>query len=208
MKVAIINYGMGNIGSVRRALENLGVEPYVAEYPEQLHSANRIILPGVGSFSEGMQALVDGGWVQELNTEVLVKKKPLLGICLGMQLLAERGYEGEPTNGLGYLSGSVKHLNDLKCLGPIPHVGWNEINKINSAQILRSIPDATDLYFVHSYAYDGIDATQVIATAQYEGALVAAVVGRDHIMGTQFHPEKSSRAGVQILNNFIEFSPC
>jgi glutamine amidotransferase len=208
MKVAIVNYEMGNIGSVRRALENMGVEGYVAEYPDDLHGANRIILPGVGSFAQGMTALQAGGWVDELYTQVQVKKKPLLGICLGMQLLANKGYEGAEVSGLGYLKGEIRHLRDLGCKGPVPHVGWNDINRSGSHPMLTAIPDHTDVYFVHSYAYDAPSSPEVLAHTKYGDTQIVAAVGSGHIMGTQFHPEKSSRAGAQILKNFIDFVVC
>ena len=207
MKIAIINYGMGNLGSVRRSLENLGVDVIVAERPIQLLDANCIILPGVGSFGEGMKKLSDEGWIESLQVEVMEQGKPLLGICLGMQMLSSSSEENGLNKGLNFISGKVLRIDQLGCSLRIPHVGWNEVNYQEGTPLFNDIPQAIDFYFVHSYAFVVDDPDSVIATSAYDISITAAV-SKNHIFGTQFHPEKSSRAGQQILKNFIEFASC
>ncbi len=207
MKIAIINYGMGNLGSVRRSLENLGADVIIAERPIQLLDANRIILPGVGSFGEGMKKLSDEGWIESLQIQVMEQGKPLLGICLGMQMLSSSSEENGLNEGLNFISGKVLRLDQLGCSLRIPHIGWNEVNYQESTPLFNDIPQAIDFYFVHSYAFTADDPNNVIATSAYDISITAAVC-KKHIFGTQFHPEKSSKAGQKILKNFIEFAPC
>ncbi|HET7298631.1 MAG TPA: imidazole glycerol phosphate synthase subunit HisH, partial [Burkholderiales bacterium] len=193
MKVAVIDYGLGNLGSVRRAIAELGAEPVLADKPEQLASADRVILPGVGSFADGMALLRERGWVGALRET----GKPVLGICLGMQLLASRGTEGGDSEGLDLIPGEVVGLDKLGCELRIPHVGWNSVAVDDPGRILRGITSGTDFYFVHSYVFQPRDAADVVATTSY-GVPVTAVVGRGNAMGTQFHPEKSSKAGFRV----------
>jgi imidazole glycerol-phosphate synthase subunit HisH len=207
MKVALINYGMGNLGSVRRALEELRAQVVIADHPVALYDANRIVLPGVGAFGEAMTRLHAGGWVEALQRQVQEAGKPLLGICLGMQLLAASSEENGFSEGLGFLPGRVRRLDSMGCTLRIPHVGWNEVRFRDGAALFRRIPQATDLYFVHSYAFESNHADDVCATTTY-GPELAAAVQRGHIFGTQFHPEKSSKAGRQILKNFLEYVAC
>ena len=204
MKVAVIDYGLGNLGSVRRAIAELGAEPLLADEPGQLAAVDRIILPGVGSFADGMGLLRNRGWVRALRET----GKPLLGICLGMQLLGSHGTEGGDTEGLDLIPGEVIGLETLGCELRIPHVGWNAVDPRNgSSAILRGIPGGTDFYFVHSYVLQPREATDVLATTSY-GVPVTAVVGRGKVMGTQFHPEKSSKAGFRVLRNFLDAGAC
>ncbi len=207
MKIAIINYGMGNLGSVRRSLENLAVDVIIAEHPTQLSDANRIILPGVGSFGEGMKRLCSAGWIESLKAQVMEQGKPLLGICLGMQMLSSSSEENGLNEGLDFIPGKVLRLDRLDCCFRIPHVGWNEVNYQESSPLFKNIPQATDFYFVHSYAFKTNNPANVIATSAYDIPVTAAV-RENHIFGTQFHPEKSSKAGQQVLKNFIEFPSC
>ena len=207
MKVAVIDYGLGNLGSVRRAIAELGAEPVLAASPDALKGADRVIRPGVGSFADGMSLLNARGWVGAIRDEA-AKGKPVLGICLGMQLLASRGTEGGDNEGLDLIGGEVVALRDLGCELRIPHVGWNEVAVKNGAsKILGGIPGGTDFYFVHSYAFTPKDPGDVLATTTY-GATIAAVVGRGSVAGTQFHPEKSSKAGFRVLRNFIDAGAC
>ncbi len=202
MKVALIDYGMGNLGSVRRAIGELGAEALLADTPAKLVAADRIVLPGVGAFADGMRLLQAGGWVSALREEARAGK-PLLGICLGMQMLATRGIEGGDTDGLDLIPGEVVPLAGLGCKLRIPHVGWNAVVVQDSgARAVRGIPAGTDFYFVHSYAFQPRDPRDVVCTAEY-GIPIAAVVARGNVMGTQFHPEKSSRAGFRLLRNFL-----
>ncbi|MEA5479324.1 imidazole glycerol phosphate synthase subunit HisH [Pseudanabaena galeata UHCC 0370] len=207
MKVAVINYGMGNLGSVRRSLENLGADVIVAEHPIQLLDVNRIILPGVGSFGEGMKKLSTKGWIESLQKQVIEEGKPLLGICLGMQMLSSSSEENGLNEGLNFISGKVLRLDKLGCRLRIPHVGWNEVNHQESTPLFKNIPQSIDFYFVHSYALIADDTSNVIATSNYDISITSSV-SKNHIFGTQFHPEKSSKAGQQILKNFIEFASC
>jgi imidazole glycerol-phosphate synthase subunit HisH len=206
MKVAVINYGMGNLGSVRRALEDLNTQPFVAEHPAALFEADRIVLPGVGAFPEGMSRLRAGGWIEVLQ-RLVREGKPLLGICLGMQMLATCGEEGGVNTGLDLIPGRVRRLDLLGCEFRIPHVGWNEIIFEEQGTLFAHIPTRSDFYFVHSYAFTADTPLNVLATTDY-GIPVVAAIRRDHIFGTQFHPEKSSKAGRQLLRNFLDYVPC
>lgn len=206
MKVAIINYGMGNLASVRRAFEDLGSAPFITNDSSSLYEADRVVLPGVGAFGEGMKCLQDGGWVEAI-TDIAKKRKPLLGICLGMQMLASIGHEGGSTEGLGLIPGTISNLELLGCKLRVPHIGWNEINLHESDSILTGIPEKSDFYFVHSFAFVPDSSSHLIATAEY-GVDVAAIVRNKNIIGCQFHPEKSSKAGKQLLKNFLEMQTC
>lgn len=207
MKVGIVNYGMGNLGSVQKALGDLGADAFIAEHPVALFDANRIILPGVGALPEGMSRLQTGGWIDVIHRLVHDAGKPMLGICLGMQMLAACGDEGQGAVGLGLIDGRVKRLDAFGCSLRIPHVGWNELSFTPNEPLFAHIPQQSDFYFVHSYAFDAASADQVIATTSY-GVKVVAAVRKQHVFGTQFHPEKSSRAGRQLLRNFLDYVPC
>lgn len=207
MKVAIINYGMGNLGSVRRAFEEIGAEPIIANHPSSLYEVDRVVLPGVGAFADGMAHLSHSGWIDALNDVVTAQGKPLLGICLGMQMLATAGYEGGLTQGLSMIPGQVRRLEDLGCKLRIPHVGWNEVRCQKDDALFEGIPDASDFYFVHSYVFVPQVAESLIAIVPY-GNDVAAAVRRGNVFGCQFHPEKSSKVGRQLLKNFLSYSPC
>ena len=214
MKVAVIDYGVGNLGSVFRSLEELKVKPVLVDRPEDLNSVDSIILPGVGNFAECAKILEKDGWSKVLLEEVNQREKPILGICLGMQLLASFGFEGllnkekEGAMGLGLIPGSVINLKDLGCNLNVPHVGWNEVTYTNSSKdVFNEIPENTDFYFVHSYVFVPDNPDHIIAKTEYNLSVVAAVRNK-HIWGTQFHPEKSSRAGLKLLENFINISIC
>lgn len=218
MKVGVLDYGVGNLGSVLRALDELRASPLLLQRAGDLHLADCLVLPGVGSFTECKKRLDDGGWTAALTDAVLCQHKPLLGICLGMQLLADRGLEGagadEATPGLGFIPGQVHSLASLGCTGRLPHMGWNAVTATPSAAspatptgLLQHIPDGTDFYFVHSYALVPRHASDLLATCDYGGP-VAAVVGRGRVFGTQFHPEKSGRAGFRLLRNFLDGAAC
>lgn len=207
MKVAIVNYGMGNLASVRRALADLGADAFVAEHPLALYDANRLVLPGVGAFAQGMARLAEGGWTDAIRRLVVEDGRPLLGICLGMQLLAGEGEEGGRCAGLALVDGSVRRLDALGCTLRIPHVGWNDLTHSEGELLFEHIPQQSDFYFVHSYAFAAARAEDVVATTEYSVPLVAAL-HRGHVFGTQFHPEKSSKAGRQLLRNFLGYVPC
>jgi glutamine amidotransferase len=207
MKVAIINYGMGNLNSVCRSFEEVGADAVVINHPSTLYEVDRIVLPGVGSFAKGMAHLNQAGWVSALHDVVNIQNKPLLGICLGMQVLASKGYEGNETEGLSFISGEVKRIDLLGCNERIPHTGWNEVRYKTKSEILDSIPDASDFYFIHSYAFVPTNPENLIATVNY-GCELTAVISNKNVFGCQFHPEKSSKAGHQLLRNFMSYSPC
>ncbi|MCX8157165.1 MAG: imidazole glycerol phosphate synthase subunit HisH [Verrucomicrobiae bacterium] len=204
MKALVINVGMGNLGSVRRALEECGAEVRVSSRPEDLAWADRIILPGVGAFATGMQRLHQAGWVSALRQALANPRVRLLGICLGMQLLAGSGEEGGLTPGLGCIPGHVSRLQVQETRERLPHVGWNEVHPTRPHWLWDGIPDGTDFYFVHSYHLLPAQAGDTLATTPYAGGFVS-VVGHGNILGVQFHPEKSGRPGFQLLRNFLAF---
>lgn len=212
MKVGVINYGVGNLGSVLRALEELRVSPVLVSHATDMHATDCLILPGVGNFADCARLLNADGWVVALHDEVLGYGRPLLGVCVGMQLLAdsstEGAIEGQCTPGLGFIPGQVRHLRSLGCALRVPHVGWNGVTRTRTDDCLfDGIPDGTDFYFVHSFAFAAQDQADILATTDH-GVPVTAAVRRGHVWGTQFHPEKSSRAGFRLLKNFIEGAIC
>ena len=212
MRVGVIDYGVGNLGSVLRALEELRVAPVLVDRALDLHTVDCLILPGVGNFADCARLLAAGGWPAALREEVLGRSTPLLGVCVVMQLLADASMEGSDdgggTPGLGFVPGRVEHLRTLGCALRVPHVGWNDITRASDAgSLFDGIPDGTDFYFVHSYAFVPQEAADVLATTDY-GVPIAAAVRRGHVWGTQFHPEKSSRAGFRLLKNFISGPSC
>ncbi len=203
MKVVIIDYGMGNLGSVRRAFEDCGAnELEVCQNPSALDDAGHVVLPGVGAFAQGMRNLESRGWIGAIGKAVLERHIALLGICLGMQLLADRGLEGGQVQGLGFIPGEVERLQPKGKDERVPHVGWNEVHWANKNPLSDGIVDATDFYFVHSYHFVAKDRQNVVGTTPYCGEF-ASVVAKDKIFGVQFHPEKSQRAGFQIIQNFL-----
>ncbi len=206
MKVAVVDTDIANIGSVCRVLVELGAEPVVARNPVDLRDASRIILPGVGSFSAGMASLRKAGFDEALPVAV-ENGKPVFGICLGMQLLAGHGTEAGGAKGLGLISGTVRHLEESGCKERLPHMGWNEVSIVRPSPIVAGIPNGTDFYFVHSYAFQANNPGDVIATCQH-GVPFAAIVGSGNVHGAQFHPEKSAQAGFRVLGNFLELKPC
>ena len=214
MKVGVIDYGVGNLGSVMRALQELRVLPNLITRPLDMHAMDCLILPGVGNFSDCAKLLDRGSWFDALKDEVQGFGKPLLGVCVGMQLLATCSMEGVEANaqngitGLGFIPGRVEHLRVLGCTLRVPHVGWNAVSPANSqGGLFDGIPEGTDLYFVHSYAFVAEEPADVLATTDY-GIPITAAVRRGNVWGTQFHPEKSSRAGFRLLRNFIDGPTC
>lgn len=214
MKVGVIDYGVGNLGSMIRALEELRVSPALVTRPQDLHAMDCLILPGVGNFADCVKLMDKGGWSDAIKDEVKGFGKPLLGVCVGMQLLATcsmEGVEAKAQNGitgLGLIPGRVEHLRILGCAQRVPHVGWNAVSPANSqGGLFGGIPEGTDLYFVHSFAFVAEEPVDVIATTNY-GIPITAAVRRGKVWGTQFHPEKSSRAGFRLLRNFIDGPTC
>lgn len=202
MTVLIVDYGMGNIASARRSLEECGERVVVSADPLALRAAERVVIPGVGAFPKAMERLNALGWPDALRTAVRDDQIPVLGICLGMQLLADEGAEFEPTRGLGLIPGHVERIVPAAADERVPHVGWNEVNPASTHALFAGLPANADFYFVHSFRFVTANPVYTIATTPFAGRTVAAV-GDGHVVGTQFHPEKSSRAGFQILRNFL-----
>ena len=202
METAIIDYGMGNLLSVQRAFEKCGSDAVIIDNPLELRDAERIVLPGVGAFPDAMDNLRKNGWIEELNRAGLEKETPILGICLGMQLLADKGYEVRECDGLGYIPGEIIRFTQTQEKERIPHVGWNEILKREDSPLFDGIADGTNYYFVHSYHFRVANEENIATVTPYCGEFVSSVI-KDNIVGTQFHPEKSQKAGFKLIKNFL-----
>lgn len=199
--VAIVDYGMGNLQSVKNAFEAIGAIAVIAREPAEVRDADKIILPGVGAFGQAMAALRSRGWVEVLEDEVQQKRKPLLGLCLGMQLLASNGTEGGALPGLGWISGIVEELPgnaDIR----VPHVGWNDVTVTPHSRMYEGLGDLQAFYFVHSYVLDAYEPNIVNGVCTHGISFVASIE-RGHIWATQYHPEKSQRVGLKVLTNFL-----
>ena len=214
MSVVIIDYGSGNLRSAAKAFERaeaeagLGKEVRVTDNPKALHDASHVVLPGVGAFGDCRRGLdaVDG-MVEALQEAVIDKGKPFLGICVGMQLMSARGLEHGVHMGLGWVPGEVTHLDPVDDTLKIPHMGWNELDvRAANHPILAGFEEGRNVYFVHSYAMHCENPDHVLATTDYGGP-VTALVGRDNMVGTQFHPEKSQAVGLALITNFLKWNP-
>lgn len=195
--IAIIDYGAGNLFSVKNALDFLGLENKITNTADDLRSADKLILPGVGAFPDAMKMLGETGLVGVIKEEV--QKKPMLGICLGMQMLFDKGYEFGETDGLGLIPGSVKLMHPEGDL-PVPHIGWNSLEKNVPCKLLENCADGEYVYFVHSFAAE-CNSSNVAAYCDY-GMKVPALVFSGNVYGAQFHPEKSGETGLKILRSF------
>lgn len=198
--IAIIDYDAGNIKSVEKAILTLGEKAVVTREREQILKADKVILPGVGAFGDAMAKIRSFG-LEEVIHEVVDKKTPFLGICLGLQLLFERSEESEGVEGLGILKGEIVRIPDKQGL-KIPHIGWNSLKFPNEGRLFRGIKENAYVYFVHSYYLKAEDEKIVKATTEYS-TLIHASVEKDNVFACQFHPEKSSDVGLTILKNFI-----
>jgi len=213
MFVLIIDYGSGNIksvyNSVKKTLHNFNKfsEVKVSRNLSEIEKADKIILPGVGSFDQCMNSIRKiKDLSQTLNDQVLTKKKPFLGICVGMQILADYGYENQKTKGLSWINGDVKPLKnfiDNSQNLKIPHMGWNSLSILKNNSLFNNITDYDQFYFVHSYFFDIKHKKNIICNTQY-GINIPAIVNQDNIFGFQFHPEKSGRSGLKILYNWLK----
>ena len=197
--IAIIDYGAGNIFSVKNALDHLGLESALVKDKESIKSADAVILPGVGAFPAAMEMLNKSGLVDTIKEEAA--RKPFLGICLGMQLIFEKGYEFEECDGLGLIGGSVIKMDEPDLI--IPHMGWNKLEKLNECPLLKNIGDNEYVYFVHSYKAQ-CDDKNIAAYSEYGGRVPALVYDGNYVYGAQFHPEKSGETGLKILRSFAE----
>lgn len=199
--IGIIDYDAGNIKSVEKALIKLGETPCITRDANTLLKADKVILPGVGAFGSAMDKLRQYG-LDQIIYEIVDKKTPFLGICLGLQLMFERSDEAEGVEGLGLLKGEILRIPDQNGTLKIPHIGWNSLKYPNEGRLFQGIPEDAYVYFVHSYYLRAVDSSIVTATTEY-GTLIHASVEKDNIFACQFHPEKSSSVGLKILDNFI-----
>lgn len=205
LPVAIIDYGMGNLDSVARAIEECHREPLVTNNPDDLEKVSHIILPGVGSFKDGMHNIRELGLASVLRHQAFNNHIPFLGICLGMQLLATMGFEGGRIEGLDFIPGEVKRLQPVTEADRIPHICWNEVIIEKDSSLFDGIRLGGDFYFVHSYHFIPGKQEFVVARTPYCGDFVS-VISSENIFGVQFHPEKSMRVGLMLLKNFLNYS--
>ncbi len=202
--IAIVDYGMGNLRSISNAFEALGENVTITQKPSDLFKAKAIVVPGVGAFGDGMANLQASGFVKVLNEEVLVKCKPFLGVCLGMQFLGEQGLEHGTHKGLGWIKGTVRKIEPKDEKTKVPHIGWNDVNLVKSSVIFEGLGQHPSFYFVHSYFLD-VQEKDVISSTCWHGEPIVSSVQKYNIFGVQFHPEKSQKAGLKLLKNFIDF---
>jgi imidazole glycerol-phosphate synthase subunit HisH len=202
MEFGIIDYGMGNLCSVRNAFDALGARVRILEHGAAMAEVGAVILPGVGAFGAGMKGLKERGFLDALSREVRDKKKPILGICLGLQLFARRGLELGDHEGLGWVPGEVRRFA-VEAPLRVPHIGWNTVD--GKGVLWKGIPPRTSFYFVHSYHLVPDDPKVVSGTTAY-GETFVSMIEDENVMAVQFHPEKSHKHGISLLRNFIEFT--
>ena len=206
MNVTIVDYNSGNISSVINSFKEVAKDKANIDLTSNLNkikSSDKVVLPGQGSFKSCVDALNSiSGLVDTLNEFVIKDKKPILGICVGLQMFADIGYEESETKGLGWISGKVSKIDNKKGKFKLPHIGWNEINIVKKSKIFKDIENKCHMYFVHSYELIPEDKNVITATTDYSSNIVCSVE-KENIFGTQFHPEKSDKLGLQIINNFI-----
>jgi glutamine amidotransferase len=205
MDIVIVDYGMGNLSSVLNSFEFLGASAKISKNPGDLEQASKIVLPGVGAFGDGMKNLKNMGWLPALEREARVKQKPFLGICLGMQLLAEKSFEFGAFEGLGWIKGTVELLPAFEPDVRIPHIGWNDVSFLKKDVLYKDMGDFDAFYFVHSYAFRPEDSDVVSGVCEHGDKFVASIE-KNNIFATQFHPEKSQKTGLRILKNFLKVS--
>ena len=206
MKVTIVDYNSGNISSVINSFKEVAKDKVNIEVTSdlnQIKSGDKVVLPGQGSFKSCVEALNKiNGLTDTLNEFAITNKKPLLGICVGLQMFADIGYEETETKGLGWISGKVSKIDNQNGKYKLPHIGWNQINIVKESKIFKDIENNSHMYFVHSYEFIPEDKSVITATIDYSTNIVCAVE-KDNVFGTQFHPEKSDKTGLKIINNFI-----
>tara|TARA_E500000178_G_scaffold153734_1_gene153499 strand:- start:1946 stop:2572 length:627 start_codon:yes stop_codon:yes gene_type:complete len=206
MNVTIVDYKSGNTSSVINSFREVAqnrIKIEITSDVNKIRSSDKIVLPGQGSFKSCVSALKSiDGLVDSLNDFAMNNKKPLLGICVGLQMFADVGYEETETKGLGWIPGKVIKIDNRNGEYKLPHIGWNQINIVKESKIFKNIKDKSHMYFVHSYEFIPNDKNSISATTDYSSNLVCAVE-KDNIFGTQFHPEKSDKVGLNIIDNFI-----
>ena len=206
MNITIVDYNSGNISSVINSFKEVAQNSVIINVTsdlEKIKSSDKVILPGQGSFKSCIDALNNiDGLVETLNEFVIKNKKPLLGICVGHQMFGDIGYEETETKGLGWISGKVSKIDNQNNKYKLPHIGWNQINIIKESKIFKGIENNSHMYFVHSYEFIPEDKNVISATTDYSSNIVCSVE-KENIFGTQFHPEKSDKIGLQIIDNFI-----
>ena len=207
MNVTIVDYQSGNISSVINSFTEVAkgkVNLEVTSDIKKIKASDKIVLPGQGSFKSCVDSLNSiNGLVDTLKEFAITKKKPLLGICVGLQMFADVGYEDTETKGLGWISGKVSKINNLNGKFKLPHIGWNEIEIRKKSKLFKDINNKSHMYFVHSYEFIPEDKSVISATTDYSSEIVCSVE-RENLFGTQFHPEKSDKTGLKIINNFIK----
>ena len=201
--ITIINYNAGNLRNVQKVFDLYDCKTCISASKDDILKSQGLILPGVGHFSDGMKNLENLGLVQAIQDAVFKKKIPILGICLGMQLMSFVGFEGEEKSGLGLLQMDCKHLEIGDSSLRIPHIGWNSINVNSASRLLKGVPDKSDFYFVHSYAVQTKDNSIVSSTSNYGKEFISSIEF-GNIFATQFHPEKSQKYGQIIIKNFVD----
>ncbi len=206
MNITIVDYNSGNISSVVNSFKEVTqnkVNIEVTSNLKKIKSSDKVILPGQGSFKSCVDALNNiNGLAESLNEFVINNKKPLLGICVGLQMFADIGYEETETKGLGWISGKVSKIDNQNGKYKLPHIGWNQINIIKESEIFKDIENNSHMYFVHSYEFVPNDKNVISSTTDYSSSIVSSVE-KENIFGTQFHPEKSDKIGLKIIDNFI-----
>ena len=206
MKVTIVDYNSGNISSVINSFKEVAKEKVnieVTSDPNKIKSSDKVVLPGQGSFKSCVEALNNiDGLSDSLNEFTMTNKKPLLGICVGLQMFADIGYEETETKGLGWISGKVSKIDNQDGEYKLPHIGWNQINIVRDSKIFRDIENNSHMYFVHSYEFVPNDKKVISATTDYSSNIVCSIE-KENIFGTQFHPEKSDMIGLKMIDNFI-----
>ena len=207
MNVTIVDYNSGNISSVINSFKEVATDKVNIEVTADLNkikSSDKVVLPGQGSFKSCVDALDNiNGLVETLNEFAIKNKKPLLGICVGLQMFADVGYEEIETKGLGWISGNVSKIDNQNGKYKLPHIGWNQINIVKDSKIFKDIENNSHMYFVHSYEFVPKDKNVISATTDYSSNIVCSVE-KENIFGTQFHPEKSDRLGLKIIDNFMK----
>jgi len=211
MSITIIDYGSGNLRSAAKALEaaasntNLDLKIVVTSNPEVIKKSNKVILPGQGSFKDSYLGIKKISGLEDVLYEiVLVKKKPIFGICVGMQLFAKIGYESQETKGFGWIDGAVRKINNINKTLKLPHMGWNQIEFKKDFALFSGLENKSHMYFVHSYELTTKQKDCIVATTSYGNQIIVAVA-QENIFGTQFHPEKSQKNGLKILENFLKW---